>query len=143
MVAIVDNLSNSKLEVLDGIEDITGICPSFEQLDLSLYNETHDFFFKYQKIEAVIHFAASKAVGELVDKPLLYYRNNLNSLMNVLECIKEFMVSNLVFSSSCTVYGQPDKLPVMETTPRKEAEYPYVILIRLELILVLKLVSCL
>lgn len=124
-VIIVDNLSNSKLEVLDGIEGITGIRPSFEQLDLSLYNETRAFFEKYQKIEAVIHFAASKAVGESVDKPLLYYRNNLNSLMNVLECMKEFKVPNLVFSSSCTVYGQPDKLPVMETTPRKEAESPY------------------
>ena len=124
-VVIVDNLSNSKLEVLDGIESITGIRPSFEQLDLSLYNETRAFFAKYSKIEAVIHFAASKAVGESVDQPLLYYRNNLNSLMNVLECMKEFKVPNLVFSSSCTVYGQPDKLPVMETTPRKEAESPY------------------
>jgi len=124
-VVIVDNLSNSKLEVLDGIESITGIRPSFEQVDLSLLNETRAFFEKYQKIEAVIHFAASKAVGESVEKPLLYYRNNLNSLMNVLDCMKEFKVPNLVFSSSCTVYGQPDKLPVMETTPRKEAESPY------------------
>jgi len=124
-VVIVDNLSNSKLEVLDGIEGITGIRPSFEQVDLSLFNETRAFFEKYSKIEAVIHFAASKAVGESVEKPLLYYRNNLNSLMNVLDCMKEFKVPNLVFSSSCTVYGQPDKLPVMESTPRKEAESPY------------------
>lgn len=124
-VLIADDLSNSKIEVLDGIEAISGIRPLFEQVDLSKENECSSFFKKHSGINAIIHFAASKAVGESVDKPLLYYRNNLNSLMNILEAMKEFSISNLVFSSSCTVYGQPDKLPVTEATPRKEAESPY------------------
>jgi UDP-glucose 4-epimerase len=124
-VVIADNLSNSKIEVLDGIEAISGIRPLFEKVDLSKENECSAFFKKHSGINAIIHFAASKAVGESVDKPLLYYRNNLNSLMNILEAMKEFSISNLVFSSSCTVYGQPDKLPVTEATPRKEAESPY------------------
>ncbi|WP_461632397.1 UDP-glucose 4-epimerase GalE [Labilibaculum euxinus] len=124
-VVIADNLSNSKIEVLDGIEAITGIRPLFEKVDLSCAKECTEFFTKHTGINAIIHFAASKAVGESVVKPLLYYRNNLNSLMNILEAMKEFNVPNLVFSSSCTVYGQPDKLPVTEATPRKEAESPY------------------
>jgi len=124
-VVIADNLSNSKIEVLDGIEAITGIRPLFEKVDLSCKKECTDFFQRHRGIQAIIHFAASKAVGESVVKPLLYYRNNLNSLMNILEAMKEFSVPNLVFSSSCTVYGQPDQLPVTEATPRKEAESPY------------------
>ena len=124
-VIIIDNLSNSGMESLDGIEKITGIRPIFEQFDLIEKDKVEAFFAKYPKIEAIIHFAASKAVGESVDKPLLYYRNNLVSLINLLECQIKFGVSNIVFSSSCTVYGQPDKLPVTEQTPRKDAESPY------------------
>jgi len=124
-VLIADNLSNSKIDVLDGIEEITGVRPVFEQVDLSSEAECSAFFGKYKGIDAIIHFAASKAVGESVEKPLLYYRNNVNSLINILEAMKAFSISNLVFSSSCTVYGQPDHLPVNETTARKEAESPY------------------
>lgn len=124
-VVIVDNLSNSSIDVLDGIEKITGIRPTFEQFDLTDQEQLENFFLKYPKIEAIIHFAASKAVGESVEKPLMYYRNNLVSLTNLLECQVKFGVSNIVFSSSCTVYGQPDQLPVTELTPRKDAESPY------------------
>ncbi|MGL5682110.1 MAG: UDP-glucose 4-epimerase GalE [Marinifilaceae bacterium] len=124
-VVIVDNLSNSELSVLDGIEKITGIRPSFEQFDLTDAAATRDFFSRNQDIKAVIHFAALKAVGESVQKPLEYYKNNLNSLINILDSMREFNVPNLVFSSSCTVYGQADVLPVTEQTPRKEAESPY------------------
>ncbi len=124
-VVIVDNLSNSEIGVLDNIEKITGIRPKFEQFDLSVREKTQAFFKKYNNIEAIIHFAASKAVGESVQKPLLYYRNNINSLLNVLEGMKEIGCKNLVFSSSCTVYGQPDVLPVTEQTPRLPATSPY------------------
>lgn len=124
-VVVVDNLSNSSVDVLDNIAAITGIKPKFEQFDLADQAKTDAFFQKYPNIEAIIHFAASKAVGESVDKPLLYYRNNLVSLMNLMECMKKYDVKNFVFSSSCTVYGQPDKLPVTESTPRKDAESPY------------------
>lgn len=124
-VIIVDNLSNSSVEVLDGIEKITGIRPAFEQFDLVDHEKVDAFFAKYPRIEAIIHFAASKAVGESVEKPLMYYRNNLVSLINLLECQIKYGVDNIVFSSSCTVYGQPDQLPVTELTPRKDAESPY------------------
>ena len=124
-VVIVDNLSNSGIGVLDGIEKITGIRPLFEQFDLTEMDKLDGFFAKYPNIAAIIHFAASKAVGESVEKPLLYYRNNLVSLINLLECQIKYGVSNIVFSSSCTVYGQPDQLPVTENTPRKDAESPY------------------
>ena len=124
-VIIIDNLSNSSLDVLDGIEKITGIRPTFEQFDLVDLDKVDAFFHKYPKIGAIIHFAASKAVGESVEKPLLYYRNNLVSLINLIECQIKYGVSNIVFSSSCTVYGQPDVLPVTENTPRKDAESPY------------------
>ena len=124
-VIIVDNLSNSSIKVLDGIEKISGIRPAFEQFDLIDEVKAEAFFTKYPNIEAIIHFAASKAVGESVEKPLLYYRNNLVSLINLLECQLKFGIPNIVFSSSCTVYGQPDKLPVTEKTPRKDAESPY------------------
>jgi len=124
-VIIADNLVNSSLEVLDGIEKITGIRPEFEEIDLTDGEVTRDFFARHSDIRAVIHFAALKAVGESVSKPLEYYFNNLNSLMNVLTCMREFKVPNLVYSSSCTVYGQADVLPVTEKTPRHEAESPY------------------
>lgn len=124
-VVIIDDLSNSSIDVLDNIEKITGIRPEFEQFNLQDKAKTRAFFEKYNNIDAIIHFAASKAVGESVQKPLLYYGNNTGSLINLLECMNEFGVRNLVFSSSCTVYGQPDKLPVTEETPRKDAESPY------------------
>ncbi len=124
-VIIVDDLSNSKIEVLDNIEKITSIRPEFEKFDLSDAKLTDDFFSRNKDIEAIIHFAAFKAVGESVEKPLDYYRNNLNSLINLLNCMKKYDVNNIVFSSSCTVYGQPDVLPVTESTPRKPAESPY------------------
>ena len=124
-VIIVDNLSNSSIKVLDGIEKITGVRPAFEQFDLIEKDKMEAFFTKYPKIKAIIHFAASKAVGESVEKPLLYYRNNLVSLINLLDCQLKFGIPNVVFSSSCTVYGQPDNLPVTENTPRKDAESPY------------------
>ena len=124
-VVIVDDLSNSSIEVLDAIEKITGQRPAFEKFNLTDSDKTNSFFEKYSNIEAIIHFAAFKAVGESVEKPLAYYRNNLVSLMNLLENMKKHNVPNMVFSSSCTVYGQPDKLPVTEDTPRKPAESPY------------------
>lgn len=124
-VVIVDNFCNSNIGVLDGIEKITGVRPEFEQIDLTDAEKVRDFFARHKDIAAVIHFAALKAVGESVQKPLEYYRNNLNSLMNVIEGMREFGVRNLVFSSSCTVYGQADVLPVTEQTPRKQAESPY------------------
>jgi UDP-glucose 4-epimerase len=124
-VVIVDDLSNSSIEVLANIEKITGIKPEFEQFNLADKEKTVDFFNRNKNIDAIIHFAAYKAVGESVNMPLEYYRNNLVSLMNLIDCQREFNVPNIVFSSSCTVYGQPDKLPVTEGTPRKDAESPY------------------
>ena len=122
---IIDDLSNSSIEVLDSIEKITKAKPAFEQFDITDAAKLDAFFRKHPKIEAIIHFAASKAVGESVQKPLMYYRNNLVSLINLLECQIKYSVSNIVFSSSCTVYGQPNVLPVTENTPRKDAESPY------------------
>lgn len=122
---IVDDLSNSSADVLDNIEQIVGKRPIFEQFNLTDKAKVEALFEKYPNIEAIIHFAASKAVGESVQKPLMYYRNNLVSLMNLLDCQIKYNVPNIVFSSSCTVYGQPDKLPVTESTPRKDAESPY------------------
>lgn len=124
-VVIIDNLSNSSIEVLDQIEKITGKRPLFEKLDLCDKASLDQFFARYISIEAIIHFAASKAVGESVEKPLLYYRNNLLSLMNLLECMIAFGIKHLVFSSSCTIYGQPDQLPVTENSPVKPALSPY------------------
>ncbi|WP_372774450.1 UDP-glucose 4-epimerase GalE [Mangrovibacterium sp.] len=124
-VVIVDDLSNSSIEVLANIEKITGVKPEFEQLNLADTAKTDEFFSKHTDIEAIIHFAASKAVGESVQIPLHYYRNNLVSLMNILDCQLKYNISNIVFSSSCTVYGQPDVLPVTEKTPRQDAESPY------------------
>ena len=124
-VVIIDDLSNSSAEVVDQIEKISGIRPAFEEFNLVDLEKLETFFNKYTSIEAIIHFAAFKAVGESVEKPLLYYRNNLVSLMNILDCMSKYQVPNLVFSSSCTVYGQPDQLPVTENTPKKDAESPY------------------
>ncbi len=124
-VIIIDNLSNSKIEVLDGIEKITKIRPCFENIDICDKNKLEIFFNKYSDIEAVIHFAAFKAVGESVENPLKYYHNNLSSLINVLHEMKKHKILNLVFSSSCTVYGQPDTLPVTENAPLKKANSPY------------------
>jgi UDP-glucose 4-epimerase len=124
-VVIVDDLSNSSEKSLDGIEAITGKRPVFEKIDLKDAMKTDAFFARNTDVDAVIHFAASKAVGESVSMPLEYYYNNLNSLMNVLSCMRKYRVENIVFSSSCTVYGQADVLPVTERTPRKDAESPY------------------
>ncbi|RLD58696.1 MAG: hypothetical protein DRJ05_07570 [Bacteroidetes bacterium] len=124
-VVIVDNLSNSYAEVVDKIEKIMGIRPGFEKLDLTDTKKTADFFKRHQDISGVIHFAALKAVGESVDKPLLYYKNNIGSLINVLEGMNNNNIVPIVFSSSCTVYGQPDILPVTEQAPIKKALSPY------------------
>ena len=126
-VVIVDDLSNSKIEVLDGIEKITGIRPAFEQVDLRDKAATEAVFQKYPDIEGIIHFAASKAVGESVQKPLLYYRNNIISLINLLELMPKYQVKGIIFSSSCTVYGQPkpENLPVTEEAPHQKATSPY------------------
>ncbi len=124
-VIIVDNLSNSQIDVIDNIEAITGIKPGFELIDLADREKTLQFFRNHKDITAIIHFAAAKAVGESVDKPLLYYRNNLFSLVNVIDGMIENGIGNLVFSSSCTVYGEPDQLPVSEQSPIKPALSPY------------------
>lgn len=126
-VVIVDNLSNSKIEVLDGIEKITGVRPAFENVDLREKNAVEAVFEKYPHIEGIIHFAASKAVGESVEKPLRYYRNNIVSLINLLELMPKYNVKGIIFSSSCTVYGQPseDNLPVTEEAPIQKALSPY------------------
>ncbi len=124
-VVIIDDLSNSTAGVVDQIAQITGIRPEFHPFNLQNLDLLDAFFEQTKGIGAVIHFAAFKAVGESVKKPLSYYRNNILSLVNLFECMDKHRVNNLVFSSSCTVYGQPDQLPVTEQTPRKEAESPY------------------
>lgn len=126
-VTIVDNLSNSSIDVLDGIAEIVGRKPDFSNVDCGNFMDLDQVFKQYPDIEGVIHFAASKAVGESVEKPLLYYRNNLGSLVTLLEVMRLHGVKNLVFSSSCTVYGQPDAehLPVDEMAPIQKALSPY------------------
>jgi len=124
-VVIIDNLSNSEKDVLDRISQITGKRPFFEQFDICDKEKLHNFFRIYKKLDAVIHFAAYKAVGESIEKPLKYYQNNLVSLMNLLEGMSTFNIPNIVFSSSATVYGQPDKLPADEDAPVKKATSPY------------------
>ena len=124
-VVIIDNLSNSSADVVDNIEKVSGVRPIFEELDCLDYEGLNTVFAKHKGIKAIIHFAASKAVGESVQKPLLYYRNNLLSLINILELMPQHGVEGIVFSSSCTVYGQPDELPVTEKAPIKKAESPY------------------
>lgn len=122
---IIDNLSNSEIEVLDGIERITGIRPDFVEGDVTDMATLRSLFEKHPDIDGIINFAASKAVGESVQKPLLYYRNNLTSLLNLLELMPEFDVKGIVFSSSCTVYGEPDTNPIDESAPIKPATSPY------------------
>jgi UDP-glucose 4-epimerase len=122
---IIDNLSNSEAEVADRIQKITGIKPVLEVFDLCDRDKLDRFFQKHHDISAVIHFAAFKAVGESVYKPLDYYRNNLLSLVNLLDMMKRYGIPDLVFSSSCTVYGQPEKLPVTENAPLQPAMSPY------------------
>jgi UDP-glucose 4-epimerase len=124
-VIIADNLSNSSIDVVDNITRITGIKPIFEKVDLSEPKPTEDLFDSYPGINAIIHFAASKAVGESVENPLKYYRNNLDSLINLLGEMNNHRIRDIVFSSSCTVYGQPDVLPVTEEAPIKKAASPY------------------
>ncbi len=124
-VVIIDNLHNSEKSVLDGIKKITGIKPEFGEFDICNKEKLRSFFKAQGKIDAIIHFAAFKAVGESVNKPLEYYHNNLVSLINLLDIMKEFGSEAIVFSSSCTVYGQPDILPVNESAPVKQALTPY------------------
>lgn len=124
-VVIVDDLSNSDIEVVDRIEKITGKRPLFEKLNLVDAVGVDQLFEKYPKIEAIIHFAAFKAVGESVNEPLSYYQNNLVSLINLLNSMRKYKVENIVFSSSCTVYGQPERLPVTENAQVQPAESPY------------------
>lgn len=123
-VVIIDNLYNSKIEVLDSITSITGIKPSYFNIDLRDKIAVEDFF-NHNLIEGVIHFAASKAVGESVKNPLLYYENNISTLVYLLKEMKKHKLSNFIFSSSCTVYGQADELPISENAPIKTAESPY------------------
>ena len=123
-VVIIDNLYNSKIEVLDRIISITGIKPSYFNIDLRNKTAVKDFF-NTNKVNGIIHFAASKAVGESVKNPLLYYENNISTLVYLLQEMKEHQLSNFIFSSSCTVYGQADELPITENAPVKPAESPY------------------
>ena len=123
-VVIIDNLSNTTINVLDNIISITGKKPQFKQLDLKNKSAVVNFF-NTNKIDGVIHFAASKAVGESVEKPLLYYENNITTLTYLLQEMVKHDVRNFIFSSSCTVYGQADELPITENAPTKPAESPY------------------
>ncbi|ARN78983.1 UDP-glucose 4-epimerase GalE [Nonlabens spongiae] len=123
-VVVLDNLSNTSIDVLDNIGRITGKKPEFEQLDVRNKQAVAGFFGKHHDVDGIIHFAASKAVGESVENPLLYYENNLNSLVYILQNIQDKQVS-FIFSSSCTVYGQADELPITEQAPVKPAESPY------------------
>jgi UDP-glucose 4-epimerase len=124
-VVIIDNLSNSDIKVLDGIVAITGITPAFEKLDLRVKAAVSGFFKKYDDIGGVIHFAASKAVGESVENPLLYYENNIGTLVYLLQELQKKDHASFIFSSSCTVYGQADQMPITETAAIKKAESPY------------------
>lgn len=124
-VVIVDNLSNSEIKVLDGIEAITGIRPHFEQLDICDEKAFQACLTKHNGIDAVIHFAASKAVGESVEKSLDYYRNNVYGLIQLLTLMRKNEIKHIIFSSSCTVYGQAEQLPIDETAPRQTATSPY------------------
>ncbi|MFS4455941.1 UDP-glucose 4-epimerase GalE [Maribacter sp. 2304DJ31-5] len=124
-VVIIDDCSNAQEDVLDGITAITGKRPLFEKLDLKEKNKVEDFFKRYADVVGVIHFAASKAVGESVEKPLLYYENNIGTLVYILKELCKKNKASFIFSSSCTVYGQADKMPITEDAPVKEAESPY------------------
>lgn len=122
---IIDNLSNSSINVLDGIEKIIGKKPIFENLDLRDKTSVQNFFTKYNDVVGVIHFAASKAVGESVENPLLYYENNINALVYVLQELSKMSEANFIFSSSCTVYGQAEKMPITEDASVQPAASPY------------------
>lgn len=124
-VIAVDNLSNSSIEVVDGIERITGKKPIFEKLELRDKKAVQDFFKKYEDIAGVIHFAASKAVGESVENPLLYYENNINTLVYLLQELQQKEAANFIFSSSCTVYGQAENMPITEDAAVQTAMSPY------------------
>ena len=124
-VIIIDNLSNTSLSVLDGIKNITGKVPQYENLDLREKEKVQDFFKRHQDISGVIHFAASKAVGESVENPLLYYENNVNGLVYVLQQLQQKPEANFIFSSSCTVYGQAEKMPITEDAALQQAISPY------------------
>ncbi len=123
-VVVIDNLSNSDVKVLDGIEKISGIRPQFEKLELRDKLAVQDYFNR-TKVDGIIHFAASKAVGESVENPLLYYENNINTLVYLLQECNKHHIDHFIFSSSCTVYGQPDVLPINEDAPVKQAVSPY------------------
>ena len=124
-VLVVDNLSNTSLNVLDGIQNITGKIPAFEKLDLREKEKVQDFFKRHHDISGVIHFAASKAVGESVENPLLYYENNINALVYVLQELQQKPEANFIFSSSCTVYGQAETMPITENASIQTAVSPY------------------
>ena len=124
-VVIIDNLSNSNIEVLDGIEKITGTRPAFVKGDCTDIDMLRKLFDEHPGIDGIINFAASKAVGESVEKPIMYYRNNLNILLNLLDLMPVYGVKGFVFSSSCTVYGEPDENPITENAPTKKATSPY------------------
>ncbi len=124
-VIVVDDLSNTSLKVLDGIEAITGKIPAFEKLDLREKEKVQDFFKRHNDISGVIHFAASKAVGESVENPLLYYENNINALVYVLQELQQKPEASFIFSSSCTVYGQAEKMPITENAPVQQPISPY------------------
>lgn len=124
-VVIVDNLSNSSIDVLQGIENITGKKPEFQNLDLRDKQSVHDFFKEHNDVSGVIHFAASKAVGESVENPLLYYENNINALVYLLQELQQKNEASLIFSSSCTVYGQASTMPITENAPVQKAMSPY------------------
>ena len=124
-VIIIDDLSNSTEKVMDGIVAITGKRPIFEKIDLKERSKVEDFFKRHQDVAGVIHFAASKAVGESVEKPLLYYENNIGTLVYLLKELSQKNRSSFIFSSSCTVYGQADEMPITENAPVKTAESPY------------------
>lgn len=124
-VVAIDNLSNSSIEVLDGIERITGKKPIFENIDLRDKSSVQNFFKKYNDVAGVIHFAASKAVGESVENPLLYYENNINTLVYLLQEMTNLPQANFIFSSSCTVYGQAEKMPITEDASVQPANSPY------------------
>ncbi|WP_116789642.1 UDP-glucose 4-epimerase GalE [Flavobacterium psychrotrophum] len=124
-VVVIDDLSNASIEVLEGIEAITGKKPEFEQIDLRDKAAVQNFFKKYSDVRGAIHFAASKAVGESVQNPLLYYENNLGALVYILQELQKKDAANFIFSSSCTVYGQAEKMPISESTPVQPAMSPY------------------
>lgn len=124
-VLIVDNMSNSSIDVLQGIAQISGEIPQFTYLDLRDKSEVQNYFKAHKDIDGIIHFAASKAVGESVENPLLYYENNLNTLVYLLQECEKYKIQHFIFSSSCTVYGEPDSLPITENAPIKVANSPY------------------